>query len=103
MGAGAFSLASSLRKPSLAPPGGAGFHFGEAAFGLASSGSGVASHILTVPSSEALARRLPSGLKHTLRTLPVCPLRDSASWPVCASHTWTVRPARALARRLPSG
>src|SRR5229473_1716559 len=44
---------------------------------------------LTVLSQEALARRLPSGLKATLCTQLVCPLRESSSWPVCASHTFT--------------
>ena len=29
------------------------------------------------------ARRLPSGLKHTLKTELVCPLRVRACWPVC--------------------
>src|SRR5262249_18423263 len=42
---------------------------------------GLASQIFTVPSWLALARRFPSGLKHTLDTLSVCPLRLRVSWP----------------------
>src|SRR5262249_21886957 len=51
----------------------------------------------------ALARRSPSGLKQTVLTSEVCPLRLRASWLVCASQTFTVRSSLALARRLPSG
>src|SRR5437016_755965 len=59
------------------------------------------SHTLTsLP--EPLARRLPSGLKATGQTLPVCPLRICSSSPVCPSHTLTVL-SSAAARRLPSG
>src|SRR5262249_19088582 len=43
--------------------------------------SGVASQILMVPSELAVARRQPSGLKATPRTLPGSG-RLSASWPV---------------------
>src|SRR5207253_1292979 len=50
-----------------------------------------------------LARRLPSGLKATLVTALVWPLRVRASWPVAASHTFTVWSHEPLARRLPSG
>src|SRR5205807_124904 len=53
-------------------------------------GQGEASQILTVPSEEALARRLPSGLKTTLLTGSVCPLKVSVSWPVAASQTFAV-------------
>ena len=52
---------------------------------------------------SAEARRLPSGLKATLMTGPVCPWRVRASWPVAASQTLTVLSAPAEARRLPSG
>ncbi len=44
----------------------------------------------TVPSQLALARRLPSGLKLTLVTLPEWPLRQRLSLPVWASQTFTV-------------
>ena len=46
---------------------------------------------------------LPSGLKHTLLTALLCPLRVRASRPVAASHTFTVLSPLAEARRLPSG
>src|SRR5262249_35466900 len=39
--------------------------------------------------SLALAMRVPSGLKATLVTSRVCPLRARTSWPVCKSHTFT--------------
>ena len=45
----------------------------------------------------------PSGLKATLLTASVCPLRVRTSWPVCASHTFTVLSSLPLTRRLPSG
>src|ERR1700683_5420941 len=60
-------------------------------------------HTFTVWSLEALARRLPSGLKQTPHTLAECPLRVRSSFPFSASHTITVLSALALARRLPSG
>src|SRR5436190_1624557 len=78
--------------------GGAGFYWP----GGGIWGTGVASHTFTVLSHEALARRLPSGLKHTPLTSAVCPVRVTACWPVAASHTFTVPSAEALARRLPS-
>src|SRR5580700_4431615 len=62
-----------------------------------------ASHTFTDPSCDDEARRLPSGLKHTLTTMFVCPLRVRACWPVTASHTFTVMSFDAEARRLPSG
>src|SRR5262249_8111068 len=76
-----------------------------------------ASHTFTPPSSrlvsasipeEETARRMPSGLKHTPLTGPVCPRRVRTSFPVWASHTFTSQglsgtsPPEALARRLPS-
>jgi hypothetical protein len=39
-----------------------------------------------VPSSEAVATRLPSGLKPALRTSPVCPLSRAISLPLSASQ-----------------
>ena len=52
-----------------------------------------ASHTFTVLSSAPLAMRLPSGLKATPVTPPVCPLRErtSARPP---SHTFTVSSPR---------
>src|SRR5262249_6793930 len=62
---------------------------------------------LTVLSSPVLARRLPSGLKTTLWTRSVWPLRVRISSPVPASHTFTspglLDSPPALASRLPSG
>ena len=46
--------------------------------------------LLVIPGAAAVARRLPSGLKATLSTEPVCPLKVRSSWPVWASHTFTV-------------
>ncbi len=63
----------------------------------------MASQTFTVLSSLPLANRFPSGLKATLQTLPVCPLRVRVSRPVAASHTYTVRSPLPLAIRLPSG
>src|SRR5262249_44479465 len=68
-------------------------------------------HTLTSPGAPPplentilqLARRLPSGLKATLETLPVCPLQVRSSWPVWASQTFTVLSSDVPARRLPSG
>src|SRR5205823_11359365 len=48
-----------------------------------------------------LASRLPSRLKATLKTSPVCPLRVRASRPLVESQTFTVPSLLALARRLP--
>src|SRR5207253_1138009 len=83
-------------------------------------------HTFTVLSTEPLARRVPSGLKATLLTPPICPLSlrvswpvaaydtdhapwpswltaKGASWPVTALHTFTVLSSEPLARRVPSG
>ena len=46
---------------------------------------------------------LPNVLKHTLLTLPVCPVRETAYAPVCASHTFTVWSTLPAAMRVPSG
>src|SRR5262249_60795740 len=82
---------------------------GRAGFAGRAGGSakGVASHTFTVPLTEALARRRPSGLNHTPETATVCTWERS-SWPVCASHTFTSPRSRvppgspeALARRRP--
>ena len=56
--------------------------------GLPRALRGDASHTFTVLSSLAEARRLPSGLKHTLVTYLVCPLRVRATCPVTASCTF---------------
>jgi hypothetical protein len=85
--------------------------------GRASLG-GVASQTFTVLSAEALARRRPSGLKHTLKTLSVCPLRVSASrrsgrpkpspsglprrWPSGLEHAPVTPPASCPAGRTPA-
>src|SRR5436190_1927174 len=61
------------------------------------------SHNFTASSSDALARRLPSGLKATLWTFPVCPLKVKTTFSLAKSHTFTVPSHDALARRLPSG
>src|SRR5262249_58777766 len=67
------------------------------------------SQTLTVPSQDALARRLPSGLKHTPPTRSMYPSRSMCPWrvriasPVRASHTFTVPSSQAVAIRLPSG
>src|SRR5262249_53933759 len=77
-----------------------------------------ASHTFTVPSSEALARRWPSGLKATLVTPPAWPWRGRPGLPRRHPHHLT-SPGRAsstkrkglgfmgfpvaLARRWPSG
>src|SRR5205807_503190 len=84
-------------------PEAASYGRGGAGWSGRASGSGVASQTFTVPSSEALASRPPSGLKHTLHTKPVCPFRESVSWPVAKSHTLTVPSREALASRRPSG
>src|SRR5207244_10298712 len=60
-------------------------------------GSGVASQIFSVPSAAPLARRLPSGLKATPLTYPLCPSTVRSSWAGCAYHTFTVLSAAALA------
>src|SRR5207248_2599912 len=57
----------------------------------------------TVPSLDALARRLPSGLKATQATGPVCPVRTISCFPSAVSHNVTALSSDALARRLPSG
>src|SRR5207249_1481091 len=63
------------------------------------------SHTFTSP-PLALARRLPSRLKATLKPPP---LRVRTSWPFWASHTFSApgpdrdSPVLAEARRLPSG
>src|ERR1700731_4298597 len=62
-----------------------------------------ASHTFTVASELPEASRLPSGLKHTLLTAFVCPLRVRTTWPVAASHTFTVLSQLPEASRLPSG
>ena len=49
------------------------------------------------------ATRLPSALKHTLRTPPGCPWRVRVTFPVCASQIFTVWSLLAEASRLPSG
>src|SRR5207237_766703 len=48
---------------------------------------GEASQTLTVVSELAVARRLPSVLKTTLKTWLVFPLRERISWPLLASQT----------------
>src|SRR5579864_9449827 len=58
---------------------------------------GCTSHTFTVWSLEALARRLPSGLKQTLLRRSVCPLRVRSSCPFSASYTFTVLSQPALA------
>ena len=49
-----------------------------------------ASHTFAVPSSLAVASRVPSGDQDTELTTPVCPLRVSSSRPLAASHTFAV-------------
>ncbi len=56
------------------------------------------------PVSLAEARRLPSGLKATLHTVPSWPVSGAPSgWPLSASQSRTVLSSLAEARRLPSG
>jgi hypothetical protein len=59
-----------------------------------------ASHSFTVLSTPPEAMCLSSGLKHTLVTPAVCPLRVRASCPVWASQTFTVWSPLPEARRL---
>src|SRR5438067_1746085 len=61
------------------------------------------SHTFTVWSKLPLTMRLPSALMATLRTGPVCPLRENTSVRLSASHTFTVLSSPALTMRLPSG
>src|SRR5262249_13203546 len=64
----------------------------------------VASHTLTVLSQLALARRLPSGLKASLPTLPVWPWRVKWGSPgLVTSQTLTVWSQPPEASRVPSG
>src|SRR5262249_60974269 len=64
---------------------------------------GATSHSLTVLSTPAEARVVPSGLQETDNTPSVCPLRTAFSWPVCGSHSLTVLSMLAEASVLPSG
>src|SRR5262249_1555910 len=62
-----------------------------------------ASHTTAVPSVLADARYLPSGLKATLPTPPLCPPSVNLTLPVAGSHTLTVRSQAPLASHFPSG
>src|SRR5262249_11927365 len=53
--------------------------------------------------SQKLTMRFPSGLKTTLSTLPVCPLRVRISRPEVASQSFTVWSPLPLTICLPSG
>ena len=48
------------------------------------------SHTRAVWSQPPVTMRLPSGLKYTHVTVPMCPLSASTSWPFSASHTRAV-------------
>src|SRR5262249_4717294 len=49
------------------------------------------SHTRAVPSWLPVRAVLPSGLKHTLVSRCVCPLRVASSWPVSASHSRAIK------------
>src|SRR5262249_49337100 len=76
--------------------GSAGRRGGSSGGGRSTSGRAPA-RTRTGRSPPALARRLPSGLKHTAVTAPACPRRVSSSCPVPASQTRAVSSAPELA------
>src|SRR5579872_4145250 len=61
------------------------------------------SHILTVLSPLAVARRSPSGFQDTSLTQLVCSENESSCFPVAESQTFAVMSAPEVASRLPSG
>src|ERR1700740_413502 len=61
------------------------------------------SQSFTVPSLLPDASRVPSGLKATDHTIPVCPLRMAFFWPVFTSHTLIFGSSHPAASRVPSG
>src|ERR1700730_4696535 len=61
------------------------------------------SHSPTEPSSPALASSVPSGLKATDHTRPLCPARVCWRAPVRASHSRIARSSPAVASIAPSG
>ena len=63
----------------------------------------VASHTLTVRSSPAVARSVPSGEKATLVTMASCANRTVFSWQLAASKSRRLPSLIAAARTRPSG
>jgi hypothetical protein len=54
-------------------------------------------------SSEAVATRVPSGLKAAALTGPLWPARTASGLPLAASHSRAVLSSEAVTMRVPSG